>query len=200
MPKIVDMRAASRIALPVAGAAVALALLAGCASGSGSSAAGQVASMPSQSSSAGSSGQSSATAATSQPTPGGPALSAYATAAQRKAILGPWYRCLGAHGTPLAMTAKLPGLMAPTGTIPAAASKACLSLQPHTPSQEIPADNPNYNVDMAKWINCMNARGVGVKATPGGVTAGGWTFTHAYGPADQNQIVSQCEAKAFGEA
>jgi len=197
MPNIHDLRAASRIAFHLGGAAAALALLAGCAGGSSSGAAGQVASI-SPSGTAASAGQPSAAASAGQPTPGGPVLSENATIAEEKAALGPWYRCLGAHGTRLIENSKYSGLPSPAGAISAAAMKACLSLQPHAPWQEIPADNPNYQLDMAKWINCMNAKGVGVKATSGGVTAGGWTFTHSYGPPNQDQIVSQCETKAFG--
>jgi len=197
MQKIHHLRTVSRIAA----LAAAPVLLAACASGSGSGATGQVASIPSSGGTAGAGGQSgqgSAAAVPSHPNLEGPALPEEATDAQIKAIEGPWFRCLGAHGTPLATNPKQPGVMAPTGAIPAAARKACLSLQPHTPWQEIPADNPNYKLDMASWINCMNAKGVGVKATSGGPTAGGWTFTQSYGPPDQNQVVRECEAKAFG--
>jgi hypothetical protein len=199
MPKIHHLRTASRVAPRTAGLAAALVLLAACASGSGSGATGQVASIPSSGGTAGSVGQGSAAAVPSHPNLEGPALPDEATDAQIKAIEGPWFRCLGAHGTPLATNPKQPGVMAPTGAIPAAARKACLSLQPHAPWQEIPADNPNYKLDMAKWINCMNARGVGVKATSGGPTAGGWTFTNPNEPADENQVETQCEMQAFGD-
>jgi hypothetical protein len=198
MQKIHHLRAASRVAPRTAGLAAALVLLAACASGSGSGATGQVASIPSSGGTAGSVGQSSAAAVSSHPNLEGPALSEEATAAQIKAIEGPWVRCLGAHGTALALTPKLPGLPMPISTISAAARNACRSLQPHPPWQEIPADNPNYKLDMAKWINCMNARGVGVEATSAGPTAGGWTFTRSDEPANANQIEGQCEAKAFG--
>jgi hypothetical protein len=197
MPKIHNLR----VWFPIAGAAMALALLAGCAGGSSSSAAGQVASIPRSGSTAASAGPGTAAAANHSDIPG-PTLPDDATPAQMKAIMVPWFRCLGSHGVHMtsAQNQKMPGVPYPDGTITAAVHKACASLQPHPPWQEMPQYNPDYNLDLAKWVNCMNARGMAVEATATGPTAGGWTFTRSNQPANADQIEGQCEKQAFGES
>jgi hypothetical protein len=81
------------------------------------------------------------------------------------------------------------------------AAQACLSLWPHPPAQEIPAYNPNYKLDLAKWVNCMTAGGLKVVLTPN--SPPGWAYTDAgasqgISPAGE-KITVQCEMKAFGE-
>jgi hypothetical protein len=165
-------------------------VLAGCGNGAGSGAAKQVASLPGAT---GSAGRSAAAAGTQKFGLQGPTLPDNASLAQMKRIVNPWFACLEAHGDH-AIGSKGPGILSPSGPIPAAAAKACQRLRPHPPWQEIPADNPQYNKDFATWVNCMNARGMSVRAVPGG-----WNFNSANEPADADKIQVQCEMQAFGE-
>jgi hypothetical protein len=184
-----------RLAALAVGAA-ALPALAGCGGGS----ARQVASIPSSggaasSAPAGSSGGSGGQPAGTQKfNLQGVTLPDNASPAERKRIFNAWAGCLEAHGDH-AIATKSDGTMVPASTpVPPAPAKACQSLHPHSPWQEIPADNPNYNQDMANWINCLNTRGVHVRAT-----SQGWTFTSTNVPPNEHQIEVQCEMQAFGE-
>lgn len=90
------------------------------------------------------------------------------------------------------------GYLTPTGSYDQfpGAVKACRSLQPHPPWQEMPQYNPNYQRDFARWVNCMNAEGVPAKAVPGG-----WDFngTSSLSYAQQNKVTVTCEMRAFNE-
>lgn len=173
----------------------ALPALAGCAGGSG---ARQVASIPSSGGVAG-----SASAESSEGQPGGAqkfnqpgvTLPDNASPAETKRIVNAWMGCLEANGDHSVAT-KSNGEMTPDAPVPAGAAKACQSLQPHPPWQEIPADNPNYNQDMARWVNCLNSRGIHVRGN-----SQGWTYTSNSNnlPPNAQQIQVQCEMKAFGE-
>jgi hypothetical protein len=128
----------------------------------------------------------------------GPTLPDNASMAETKRIVNPYFQCLEAHGDH-AIGSKPDGLMGPLNNsdTPAirAAQAACASLRPHPPWQELPAYNPHYNQDMAKWINCMNVHGIHVHAVPGG-----WTYDSSGPlPADANGVQVQCEMTAFGE-
>jgi len=186
-----------------AAAALAVIALAACggqggAAGSGTSG---VASLPS------SAGQSSSAAQPVAGSQGGPAADIgvtvpdNATPAQRDRIYNGYAACLETHGMPTRdfyrkQDAAGGFLVTPdTGQFPAAA-KACQSLQPHVPWQEDPRYNPNWARDNARWVNCMNAKGVPVKATPDG-----WTFngTSSLSPAQQGTVQVACEMQAFNE-
>jgi hypothetical protein len=173
-------------------AAGALSLLAGCGAASGSAAQNQgVASLSSP-------GAKSAAAPQASPTVEGVLLPDNASPAETKLIVNAYYSCLEDHGV-TGIGTKSDGLMAPEGNFPdtplvASAEKACASMKPHPPWQEIPADNPNYQADMAKWENCMDAKGIPVKPVPGG-----WTFVSSTVPADESQVQTDCEMQAFGE-
>jgi hypothetical protein len=112
-----------------------------------------------------------------------------------------WASCMEAHGDHHFATKKdgaAGGYLTPTSgysQFPAAV-KACRSLQPHPPWQEMPQYNPDYQRDFARWVNCMNAEGVPVKAVPGG-----WDFngTSSLSYAQQNRVTVTCEMRAFNE-
>jgi len=180
--------------LRVVVAAGAVSLLAACGGGgSGSAAAAQgVASI------AASGGTRPAVQQTA-PVQTGVLLPDNASPAEAKRIVNAYYSCLEDHGVTTGIGSKPNGLMGPEGSFPntplvATAEKDCASKKPHPPWQEIPADNPNYQNDMRAWINCMNSRGVPVRAV-----SGGWTFVSSHVPADESQIELECEMKAFGE-
>lgn len=113
-------------------------------------------------------------------------------------VYNAWALCMQAHGDHDVYRKQDSAgsfLMANAAGHPAAA-KACQSLQPHPPWQEIPQYNPNYQRDFARWINCLNARGVPVKAV-----SGGWTYngTSSLSAAQQTKVRVECEMRAFNE-
>jgi hypothetical protein len=129
---------------------------------------------------------------------GGVTVPDNASAAEARRLINPYYSCLEDHGV-TGIGTKPGGLMGPSEKFPntplvVTAEKDCAPKKPHAPWQEIPADNPNYQADMAKWVNCMNARGVPV--TP---NSQGWTFASSHEPADAGQVQLECEMTAFGE-
>jgi hypothetical protein len=178
--------------LRVVAAVGAVSLLAACGGGgSGSAAAAQgVASIAA-------SGGTRPAAQQTAPVQTGVLLPVNASEAEAKRIMNAYYSCLQGHGV-TGIGTKPNGLMGPENIphtpLVATAEKDCASKKPHGPWQENPADNPNYQNDMRAWINCMNSRGVPVRAV-----AGGWNFVSTHVPADESQIELECEMKAFGE-
>jgi len=188
-----------------AGAVIALA---GCGGHAAQSAAG-VASLPAAQgqSPASSASSASSTGSASSAGNGGPAgltgvtMPDNATPAEQNRIENAWASCMQAHGdhdfagkeNNGAGTIEEP--TAPASRYPVAV-KACASLQPHEPWQQMPQYNPNYNQDFAKWVNCLNAKGVPVKAT-----TGGWTFngTSRLSFTQQKNVIAECEMQAFNE-
>jgi hypothetical protein len=188
-------------------AALTVITLTACGSGGGGQAAGtsSVASLPASHSASPGRGTASpaAAAAAGQSGPAGlqgVTMPANASPAETARIMNAWASCLQAHGDPDFATKKGPGgIEAPT-TSPSkfpAAAKACRSLQPHPPWQEMPQYNPSYQRDFAQWVTCLNARGVPVKAVPGG-----WNYdgTSSLSPARQEKVTVQCEMRAFHES
>jgi hypothetical protein len=121
--------------------------------------------------------------------------------AEMDRIFNAWASCMQAHGDH-EFYSKRNGdgaIQFPVGNpdskYPSAVS-ACAALHPHQPWQEMPQYNPNYNQDFAKWINCLNAKGVPVKATPGG-----WTYngTSRLSDAAKQKVEVVCEMQAFNE-
>jgi hypothetical protein len=185
-------------------AALTIITLTACGSGSqaGGAGTGNVASLPA------SPGQGSSSAGTTdQAGQSGPAglqgvtLPDNATLAETTRIMNAWASCMGSHGDShfSAKQGDAGGPRFPTVTIDKfpAAVKACRSLPPHAPWQELPQYNPNYQRDFARDINCMNARGVPVKAVPGG-----WDFngTSSLSEAQQEKVTVECEMRAFNES
>lgn len=169
--------------------------------GSGGAGTGTVASLPT------SPGQPSSGAETtpaSAGVPGGPAgvtgvtLPDNATTAERNRIDDAWASCMESHGDHdfAAKSGGPGGYLTPTVSITQfpAAVQACQSLQPHPPWQEMPRYNPNYQRDFARWVSCMNAKGLPVKAVPGG-----WTYdgTSSLSPSQQQKVTVECEIRAF---
>jgi hypothetical protein len=185
--------AARGAALAAAAAAVLVAGLAGCSTGSGSAAAKHGTSTPRPASSGSPAGQRLTGTSSHRANLEGPTLPDNASAAEVRRIYKPWSACLEAHGVHKFVSKD--GLKEPASPVTPAILKSCQRLRPHPPWQEIPAYNPNYNKDMAAWIDCMNARGMGVVGN-----SHGWTFTGSGHP-DGNiyQIQVQCEMQAFGE-
>jgi len=171
--------------------------------GAGGTGTGSVASLP-PSPGQPSSGASTPTSAGGQ---GGPAgltgvtMPDNATPAERNRIEDAWASCMEAHGEHhFAAKPGGPGGFL-TWTVPLtqllpAALQACRSLQPHPPWQEMPQYNPNYQRDFAQWVTCLNAKGVPVKAVPGG-----WTYngTSSLSAAQQDKVTLGCEMQAFNE-
>jgi hypothetical protein len=163
---------------------------------------GNVASLPPSpgavSSSAGTAGQAGQSGPAGL---GGVTLPDNASPAETARIMNAWASCMGSHGDShfAAKQGHPDGVRVPTVSIDKfpAAVKACRSLQPHAPWQELPQYNPNYQRDFARDVNCMNARGVPVKAVPGG-----WTFngTSSLSEAQQEQVTVECEMQAFNES
>jgi hypothetical protein len=171
----------------------------GGAAGAG---AGGVASLPAP---AGQSPSGTQTAAGSQ---GGPkgltgvTLPDNAPPAEVNRIQAAWATCMENHGDH-DFVAKAGGYLTSNDGLSGAAIKfpaalkACKSLQPHPPWQEIPQYNPNYNRDEARSVSCMNQRGVPVTAVPGG-----WNFdgTSKYSESERDKITVECEMQAFNES
>jgi hypothetical protein len=168
--------------------------------GAGGAGTGSVASLPA------SPGQPSSGASTTAGQ-GGPAgltgvtMPDNATPAERNRIEDAWASCMEAHGEHhfVAKPGGPGGFL--TWTVPLtqllpAAVQACRSLQPHPPWQEMPQYNPNYQRDFAQWVTCLNAKGVPVKAVPGG-----WTYngTSSLSAAQQDKVTLECEMQAFNE-
>jgi hypothetical protein len=173
-------------------ATAALAAVAGCGSGPGGTTR-QVASIPSA---------SHPVATHAQPAGTGPASQAGVLVVPWEPLKGlhayqAWGACLKEHHPTQGKRSGQELFGIPDVSV--AAAQACRSLQPHGPWQEDPTKNPRYKLDFAHWINCLNARGVHVVATQGGVTAGGWTYTSSHVPPNDDQIELQCEMRAFGE-
>jgi hypothetical protein len=177
--------------LRVVAVIAAAAVLTGCgSSGSGGASAQGVASLP----------------ATGSPRPSpsgssvlpGVTIPDNATQAQLTHIMNAYASCQETHGD-TAINTKSDGMMVPEQNSAQrypGAVKACQSIQPHPPWQEMPQYNPNYQQDEAAWVNCMNARGVPVQAVPGG-----WNYN---GPSrlsglQRHQVYVECEMKSFNE-
>jgi hypothetical protein len=182
--------------LRVVAAVGAVSLLAACGGGSGSTTAAQGAAAQGVASIA-ASGGTRPTAQQTTPVQTGAVLPDNASPAETKRIVNAYYSCLQDHGV-TGISTKPNGLMGPENIpntpLVATAQKDCASKKPHPPWQEIPADNPNFQNDMRAWVNCMNSRGLSVKAV-----SGGWNFASSHEPADANQIQVECEMQAFGE-
>jgi hypothetical protein len=176
---------------------------AGSSGQSGAAGTGGVASLPA---SAGQSPSGTQTPASSQ---GGPAgltgvtIPVNAPPAEVNHIQDAWATCMENHGDhDFVVKAGTGGyLTSNDGQSGAAikfpaAFKACKSLQPHPPWQEIPQYNPNYNRDEARWVSCMNQRGVPVTAVRGGFDFDG---TSKYSQSEQDEITVECEMQAFNE-
>lgn len=177
---------------------------------SGGTGAGSVASLPAssatgsqQSSGAdstagGQSGQSGPTGLT------GVTMPDNATPAERNRIQDAWATCMEAHGDHhfVDKPSGPGGFLTTDATMTQIASefpaaiKACASLQPHPPWQQMPQYNPDYQRDYARWINCMNRSGVPVTAVPGGFDYDG---TSSLSQAQQQKVTVQCEMQAFDE-
>jgi hypothetical protein len=187
-------------------AALTVITLTACGGGSGGAAGGagtgNVASLPASpgqgASSAGTAGQSGQSGPAGLE---GVTLPDNATMAETTRIMNAWASCMGSHGDShfAAKQGHPDGVRVPTVSIDKfpAAVKACRSLQPHAPWQELPQYNPNYQRDFARDVTCMNARGVPVKAVHGG-----WTFngTSSLSEAQQEQVTVECEMQAFNES
>jgi hypothetical protein len=123
-----------------------------------------------------------------------------ATTAERNRIEDAWASCMESNGDhDFAVKSGGPGgYLTPTVSITSfpAAVQACRSLQPHPPWQEMPQYNPNYQRDFARWVSCMNAKGVPVTAVPGGFDYDG---TSSLSPSQQQKVTVECEMQAFDE-
>jgi hypothetical protein len=127
-----------------------------------------------------------------------------ASPAVRNRIQDAWASCMEAHGDHhfVDKPGGPGGFLTTTDTMNQmvsefpAAVQACRSLQPHSPWQELPQYNPNYQRDFAQWVNCLNAKGLPVKAVPGG-----WTYngTSSLSQAQQEKVTVDCEIQAFHE-
>jgi hypothetical protein len=198
------IRAGKRQQVAAIMAALTVITLTACGSSGGQGAGtSSVASLPASHSASPGRGTGSPAAAAGQSGPAGlqgVTMPANASPAETARIMNAWASCLQAHGDPDFATKKGPGgIEAPT-TSPSkfpAAAKACRSLQPHPPWQEMPQYNPSYQRDFAQWVTCLNARGVPVKAVPGG-----WNYdgTSSLSPARQEKVTVQCEMRAFHES
>lgn len=116
-----------------------------------------------------------------------------------------YYACLGANGVPLtggiAPAGQPMHKMPPPGAaIPKAAEAACLSKMPLPPPQTDPKLNPNYNADFSAWVNCINGKGLKVKAygTPGSGDSG-WSYDGqpTMPQPQQQQVIQTCKMEAF---
>lgn len=186
----------------IAAAALTIITLTACGSGGGQAGragTGNVASLPASPS------QVSSSAGTAPAGQSGPAgltgvtMPDNASPAERDHIEDAWATCMEAHGDHQ-FTSKADGVpggyLTPTGSLTPAALQACRSLQPHPPWQELPQYNPDYQRDSARWVNCLNRRGLPVQAVPGG-----WTYngTSSLSEAQQAKVEVECEMQAFNE-
>lgn len=68
------------------------------------------------------------------------------------------------------------------------------------PPETDPKLNPNYSADFSAWVNCINSKGLKVKAygTPGSGDSG-WSFDGqpTMPQAQQTQVISACKMEAF---
>ncbi|MBD0693410.1 hypothetical protein [Streptomyces sp. CBMA123] len=116
-----------------------------------------------------------------------------------------YYNCLGDNGVPLT------GGIAPAGqpmqkqpppgtSIPQSALTACQSRMPLMPPEMDPKLNPNYSTDFSAWVNCINGKGLKVKAygTPGSGNSG-WSYDGqpTMPQAQQTQVIAACKTEAF---
>lgn len=116
-----------------------------------------------------------------------------------------YYACLGENGVPLTGGIGMPGQPmqkqpAPGAAIPQAALTACLPRMPLMPPQTDPKLNPHYNADFSAWVNCINSKGLKVKAYgTAGSGDSGWTFDGqpTMPQAQQDQVISTCKVEAF---
>ncbi|MEY9949511.1 hypothetical protein [Kitasatospora sp. GAS1066B] len=127
------------------------------------------------------------------------------TTARDAQLWGAYNDCLGANGVPLSGGISMPGQpvekqVAPGVSIPEAARTACLPKMPLLPPQTDPKQNPNYAADFSAWVNCINGKGLKVKAygTPGSGDSG-WSFDGqpTMPQAQQDQVISTCKMEAF---
>jgi hypothetical protein len=116
-----------------------------------------------------------------------------------------YYACLGANGVPLtggiAPAGQPMHKMPPPGAaIPKSAEAACLSKMPLPPPQTDPKLNPNYGADFSAWVNCINGKGLKVKAygTPGSGNSG-WSYDGqpTMPEPQQEQVIQTCKVEAF---
>ena len=171
--------------------------LAACGSGSGDSAAPQVAALPSSASS------SASQAPTTTVTAGRPQERLDDTPQQRQALIHAWDVCLLANGATSQGATGVQGdpdlIKEP---IPKQAYTACLSKEPVGPPELDPNLNPNYRQDWLNEISCLRSHGVMVHLTqdtsagPNGLS---WTFDDNAPPlpANESQLEDSCELAAF---
>ncbi|MGC0312117.1 hypothetical protein [Kitasatospora acidiphila] len=116
-----------------------------------------------------------------------------------------YYACLGANGVPLtggiAPAGQPMHKMPPPGAaIPKAAEAACQSKMPLPPPQTDPKLNPNYGADFSAWVNCINSKGLKVKAygTPGSGDSG-WSYDGqpTMPEPQREQVIQTCKMEAF---
>lgn len=192
--------------------ACAVIVLTACGSQAASQRAGtgSVASLPAPAPSSGQPSSGAAAPPSSPAAQGGPAgltgvtVPDNASPAEQNRVQDAWASCMQAHGDHHWVEKRNgPGVfLTSTDMYPQmvrefpAALKACAALAPHQPWQEMPQYNPNYQRDYAKWINCLNHRGVPVTAVPGGFDYNG---TSSLSPAQQRKVTVECEMQAFGE-
>ncbi|MDH6577473.1 hypothetical protein [Kitasatospora sp. MAP5-34] len=193
---------------------VPLAALTACGAGSGAQSSGQVsavAALPSTAApSSPAAGASPATgAASGAPDPGStadrPQERLDDTNARDAQLWGSYFACLGANGVPLTGGISYPGQPsykqpAADAVIPQAAKTACLPKMPVVPPQTDPKQNPNFSADFSAWVNCINNKGLKVKAYgTAGSGNSGWSYdgTPTMPKAQQDQVISACKVEAF---
>ncbi|MFJ8473543.1 hypothetical protein [Kitasatospora sp. NPDC094011] len=116
-----------------------------------------------------------------------------------------YYNCLGDNGVPLTGGIAPPGQPMqkqppPGASIPQSALTACQSRMPLMPPEMDPKLNPNYSTDFSAWVNCINGKGLKVKAygTPGSGNSG-WSYDGqpTMPQAQQTQVIAACKTEAF---
>jgi hypothetical protein len=116
-----------------------------------------------------------------------------------------YYACLGANGVPLTLGIAPAGqpmhkMPPPGAAIPKAAEAACLPKMPLPPPETNPKLNPNYAADFSAWVNCINGKGLKVKATgTPGSGDNGWTYDGqpTMPQPQQEQVIQACKMEAF---
>lgn len=73
-------------------------------------------------------------------------------------------------------------------------------MMPLVPPETDPKLNPNYSTDFSAWVNCINSKGLKVKAYgTSGSGDSGWTYDGqpTMPQAQQDQVISACKMEAF---
>ncbi|MGW3151821.1 hypothetical protein ACWDG1_45940 [Streptomyces sp. NPDC001177] len=128
---------------------------------------------------------------------GRPQLRLDSTDDEARALWNTYFSCVKDHGGKVWQ--KGGGLMGSIAGQPPEAIKACKKKQPLQPPEKDRDKNPHYADDFREEVECLNDRGIPVKALP---DASGWNYDKSM-PQDEKgtprtqRIERECEIQAF---